>query len=599
VAGTALVLAAGTLAARADAPRQGLVIHEWGTFLAMHGSDGVTLDGMYHEEHALPGFVHARSRDDLRLPTSNLKGETPVIYFYTDAPTRVHVQVDFPQGLWTQWYPQASFVGPSYVQLGSPLRARHGRIGWTVDVVPPALAEPVLPDAPSDALWNFSRNVDAAYVRAADSTRDDVGEWERFIFYRGLGEARLPLEVSAAGGMRLGCSPELDAVRHVFVLRVEEGRGVSRYLPSLECGERMNEVVPPMEGAVPVDRFAAAAADALAARLVESGLYPKEARAMVETWRSSYFEADGLRVLFVLPQSWTDRFIPMTIDPKPAGIVRVMVGRVELLTPERERSVEGAISDLASPDSEVRAQAFGLLRDQGRYVEPIVRRTLQTTSDEQVRMLCRRLLLTDFVTDIRSSLTDAADGRTLVQDPAYARAQLASLLREIGLTEEARQEAGLALAALSRMPPPALTDHASRNTYRALARAHEGAGQDAQALAYYSDFVEFGSQFNQCSGCHVLAGPRDTSFFRDWWAGRKFAELAWRTGEAPRLIEVDEAALAKAPGSLLTQIRLAYLYEGNREQARAQRLWARIDPRGEIRAGLAPLTPEQATPASR
>ena len=65
-------------------PAPDLVIHEWGTFLGMSGSDGTTLDGMYHEEHALPAFVHARSRDQLRLPFIFLKGETPVIYFYTE-----------------------------------------------------------------------------------------------------------------------------------------------------------------------------------------------------------------------------------------------------------------------------------------------------------------------------------------------------------------------------------------------------------------------------------------------------------------------------------------------------------------------------------
>ena len=48
VAAGLVVLAAGTLAL-ADAERRGLVVHEWGTFLAMAGSDGVTLDGMYHE----------------------------------------------------------------------------------------------------------------------------------------------------------------------------------------------------------------------------------------------------------------------------------------------------------------------------------------------------------------------------------------------------------------------------------------------------------------------------------------------------------------------------------------------------------------------
>jgi hypothetical protein len=579
-----VAVAADTLRTRSlDSARGKLVVHEWGTFLAMNGSDGVTLDGMYHEEHALPGFVHARSHNELRLRTSNLKGETPVIYFYNDRPLRVRVEVGFPGGVWTQWYPQADFVGPSLVQMGTLLHARNGRIGWTVDVVPPSFANPALPSAPTDALWNFARDVDAAYVVATDSTRQtNPKEWERFLFYRGLGEARLPLDAGTGRAGGLSCRPDLvEGLRDIYVLRVENNQGAYRYLPSLRCGEAIEHVVPTMDGAQPVDRFADTVANDLAARLVANGLYPKEARAMVNTWRTSYFKNDGIRVLFALPQSWTDRFIPMTIDPKPDQLVRVMVGRIELLTPERQRAAEQAISQLASPHATVRARAFATLRDQGRYVEPIVRRTMSSTSDERVRQLCRRLLLTDFVADIRTSLTEAADGTRLVQEPVYARAQLASLLREIGLNDEARQEGELALAALARMPQPTMSDHTSRNTFRALARANEGAGHDAAALRWYTDFVRFGSGFNKCSGCHQLAGPRDTSFFRDWWAGRKFAELAWRTGEAPTLIEGDEAALATSPNDLLPRIRLAYLYAAHGDAERAQRQWARIDPKGE------------------
>ncbi len=91
-------------------------MHEWGTFLGMNGSDGTSLDGMYHEEHALPGFVHGRARDQLRMPMMLLKGETPVIYFYTPRPVRVRVGVDFPQGIWTHWYPQAALVNPPLAQ---------------------------------------------------------------------------------------------------------------------------------------------------------------------------------------------------------------------------------------------------------------------------------------------------------------------------------------------------------------------------------------------------------------------------------------------------------------------------------------------------
>src|SRR5690348_12112360 len=37
-----------------------LVVHEWGTFLSVQGSDGVTLGGMVDSEEVLPPFVEAR-----------------------------------------------------------------------------------------------------------------------------------------------------------------------------------------------------------------------------------------------------------------------------------------------------------------------------------------------------------------------------------------------------------------------------------------------------------------------------------------------------------------------------------------------------------
>src|SRR5689334_13443822 len=118
--GVVLVATAAAWAVRglAKGPSD-VVVHEWGTFLSMSGSDGAVLDGMYHEEHSLPGFVHARSRDGLRIPSVVLKGETPVIYFYTDVPQRVRLDVRFPRGVWTQWYPQAQVVSPQVTQVGN------------------------------------------------------------------------------------------------------------------------------------------------------------------------------------------------------------------------------------------------------------------------------------------------------------------------------------------------------------------------------------------------------------------------------------------------------------------------------------------------
>jgi hypothetical protein len=65
----------------------------------------------------------------------------------------------------------------------------------------------------------------------------------------------------------------------------------------------------------------------------------------------------------VLPQSATDALLPMQMDPKPASLARVFVGRVEIVTPEIETEVANAI--LLNDRT--------VLRKYGRFLEPISR----------------------------------------------------------------------------------------------------------------------------------------------------------------------------------------------------------------------------------
>ena len=64
---------------------------------------------------------------------------------------------------------------------------------------------------------------------------------------------------------------------------------------------RLDQRVPEMSESRPLDEFVNRYPTTWARRLAESGLYEKEARAMVNTWAGSYFKTDGVRVLFVLP----------------------------------------------------------------------------------------------------------------------------------------------------------------------------------------------------------------------------------------------------------------------------------------------------------
>ena len=582
----------GPLESPPPEPPPDLVIHEWGTFLGMSGSDGSSLDGMYHEEHALPAFVHSRSRDQLRLPGSLIKGETPVIYFYTDRPQSVRIGVRFPSGVWTQWYPQAVRVDPLLVHdAESPDRPRNGLICWHADILPSSQVEhrrmmkdgeiPSLPTASAEALWNFARNVDAAYVRCLDGAKAPAAaEYERFLFYRGLGEARLPLRLDARQGGTMSADQEptiAEGIRHVFVLRVENGRGAYRYLPLLRPGQTVSSMIPGRDKAQPLADFTRAIASDLASRLEASGLYAKEARAMVNTWTSSYFQTEGIRVLCVLPQSWTDHFIPMTVVPMPKQVVRVMVGRVELMTPDRESLAEAAVRSLADPDGPRRLQAFAYLREQGRYVEPIVRRVQRTTNDANVRVLCRRLLLTDFITELRAAIHSARDGTLLGIDPMLLRAQLARLLRDIGLDKEARSEGAAILNELERIGKSPVAGPANQSLIQQLrdirAAALEASGIDRSAAVVYADCIE-----NQLKSCGRFDGSVVT-WFRDWWVGRGYGRSVVRAGKSEQTIGELQARLEPEvldPTGLqkrLSCLQLAYIHEARGDQKLADRSW--------------------------
>ena len=587
-----LALLAG--ASPPESPGDDLIVHEWGTFLAMGGSDGVALDGMYHEEHGLPAFVHARGRDQLRAYSALSKGETPVIYFYTAKEQSVRVEVKFPQGLWTQWYPSAAGVFPKFGAMPTADTLRDGRIVWNASIIPAGKSPPpILPATSADALWNFARQVDAAYVQTYNPKKagPEATETERYLFYRGLGGVPLPVRFSNDSGGTIGSEASKGVgVRHVFVIRVEKGRAAYSYRPELKSGEEVTGVIPSMDQAGPVKQVADRIADDLEARLVASGLYAKEARAMVNTWRSSYFQTEGIRALFVLPQGWTDEFIPMSIRPAPRELVRVMVGRLELLTPERERIAEAAVLALASPDPARRLAGFETLQAQGRYVEPIVRRVLKSSSDPTVKLLCRKLLLAEFVTELRAAVRSMPEPGALPtmmvmnEDKFQIRAQLASLLRSVGLDAEAKAEANLALNSFKGRQAMPKDTCAEKDDLRLAARSLEGLGDDLEAARKYGrmiDLAVLATRKEDCRKCHVQAhsGPTDLARLRDWWPGDGYVRSLDRAGRRDLTAAELKALTTKgsSPNDIGVRVRLAYLAEARGLRDEAEAIWAKLE----------------------
>ena len=328
---TLAVLLAAPIFGSAGNPESGLIVHEWGTFTTV--SDGAGGQAQWSPLGApadLPCFVaHLNGLQYKMMPQGpstpltemvTVRMETPVLYFYSPRKATVNVAVDFPQGLITEWYPDTTKVAPAR-QRGLP-PVRNGHIEWNSLQVLPA-ENALLPQTRGGSHYFAARNTDANLLRIGQ-------EQEKLLFYRGVANFTVP--VSA----RIGNSGEIElsnaGADPLAVAVLFENRSGKIGYRILRNWQGVAQLASP-ELTANIDSLKRDLSDALVAQ----GLFRKEADAMVETWRDSWFE-EGMRVFYLVPRALVDRELPLTIQPAPAKIARVFVGREEILSPyQRDR----------------------------------------------------------------------------------------------------------------------------------------------------------------------------------------------------------------------------------------------------------------------
>lgn len=364
-----------------------LIVHEWGTWTSLQASDGATMDGLHHEEEALPEFVARRcfscagdkGFEELPGPVTQ-KLETPVLYLYSDVARDVRVDVAFPAGIVSEYFPTpTSFAPPLFgaTQLGD------GLARWDVRV-DPTLDAGAFPAVAADDVWAPSRRTAATPLVCG-------GEAERFIFYRGLGDFELPVTVNAQVDgvvtIALGGDAALPAA---FVLDVGDDRGLIAATGPLAPSARVDVT---LTGREPIEPFVARAKAMVRDALVADGLYTDEAQAMVDTWDHSYFRTPGLRVLYVAPRAWTDALLPIAITPAPDALARTMVGRVEVMTAADERALLARVVDArADSGDDVDACLIALYGRHGRLLEARLRAAARRADDPELSSYVARLI---------------------------------------------------------------------------------------------------------------------------------------------------------------------------------------------------------------
>ncbi len=375
--------------AQATAKPVDLVVHEWGTFTSIAGKNGVAIDWRpLNGASDLPKFVYTETGNEGFRGTfqprgkgelSRVRMETPVIYFYTPQEMEVSVKVDFPKGKITEWYPQASIVNAK-TAANEQGRFSSG-INWGTFKL--------LPDEKPDYLREVSyshyypaRETDAVPIQICNADKTKI-EKEKFLFYRGIGDFTLPLSVKIDGANLTLANTSAEEIKNLIVFENRGGRIGFRFVDKLT----KETIVERPQATQNLDDFIGK----LTTILVAEGLYPREAKAMITTWRDSWFE-EGLRVFYILPTKSVSEILPLTVNPMPKEIVRVLVGRAEVITPEIEKDVRKQASLLKSTSAKVREEARQNLQKHGRFYEPILKSILESEKDEKVREQIQKLI---------------------------------------------------------------------------------------------------------------------------------------------------------------------------------------------------------------
>lgn len=390
-------------------PPANYVAHEWGTFTSMVGTNGIVLDGLHHEEEALPKFVHdllktqAFGVTKTKMPASRVtqKMETPVIYFYADDPLRVQVRVWFQQGLMTQFFPLPTTVYPELAdarkQRIDMSKVDGSELTWDLDVLPKSSPAPIeIPKVAADDPWAYARQTEASWVR----TRPEAGsparpEAEHYLFYRGLGrwQPKVTLHAEPNGKSVFGNEME-QAVPYCLALELGEHGG--RFVAGAAVASGAQQTLDFANSPWITDReqFSRQVGAAVLQALVKQGLYVDEARAMVATWSRSWFQKDGARIVYLLPREQVDAVLPLHFEPRPKSLVRVLVGRLEFITPDAQQRVEQALNDHQSHDLQVVHRAEKVFAELDRFLEPHLRNVAQNGSSEAIRRAATTMLAT-------------------------------------------------------------------------------------------------------------------------------------------------------------------------------------------------------------
>jgi hypothetical protein len=401
--------------ARAENP---VTVHEWGTFTSLQDENGKAIGGINVDDEPVPDFVYTAGTHRVAAlnqnrwtfglppycafagkggtlapcgdPQVTMRLETPVLYIY---PPKGHaaasvppldVHVDFHSGILSQYYPYATILGAPAEGNGpvdindqtmSGLYWSGVRLGSSGELV-----------ATDDKVWTTPRETSAPELEVKATVFDpttqknvETTQTEHFLFYRGVGHLESPLHISStetlpsptAGPLSIDPAPYPETFKSTGWLADIRPDGTCAFtaLPSFSIPEKAAWIPKGCQygaGDFSADNLVRLKSSMQNA-LVAAGLYPDEASAMLRTWDLSYFKSPGLRFFYIVPRAWVDNVLPLKVTGAPVAITRVMVGRIELISPEQKATLARLAREPYADLAALKRDATQLLNTSPRF----------------------------------------------------------------------------------------------------------------------------------------------------------------------------------------------------------------------------------------
>jgi hypothetical protein len=425
-----LAFASPGFAKSVSGPPDQLVVHEWGTFTSLQDESGNAVGWINADDEPVPSFVHTLRWDlvaDARAgaitldpvlrqgvpqlhPDVTMRLETPVLYFHQRkgaAPITADVSVSFQGGWLSQHYPAARAAIDGKDAGGDGFRAGHittatvGSLTWKGLHV----GTPRQGPETKEHVWLAPRAVGSAAT--VTSSIGEKPESEKYLFYRGVAHLDAPLRVVRDGAdLRIeyqsvedGAMPRIDGPLWFVDIRVD-GRCAFR---TLKAGE--GKAQPALFAESDYDANTDRLRDAMHQALIADGLFADESTAMLNTWELSYFKSAGTRLFFMVPRAWTRRILPLTVTTQGEAlpserIVRTMVGRIELITPEHRELMKlvanppGDLTQVSTREAQLKAY-----RQLGRFRNALVIQEHQRQPTNALKSLMGRQQIYAFSLD--------------------------------------------------------------------------------------------------------------------------------------------------------------------------------------------------------